>query len=68
VTPLLYRRSPWRLVRAQYSGGDASSTAWATADAERFIDEARGDDPELAKPLRIEERKLDTRGLGVEIH
>jgi hypothetical protein len=28
-------------------------------DAERFIEEIRGDDPELAKPLRIEERELE---------
>jgi hypothetical protein len=28
-------------------------------DAERFIEEIRGDDPELAKPLRVEERELD---------
>jgi hypothetical protein len=31
-------------------------------DAERFIEEVRGDDPELAKPLRIEERDLDVGG------
>ena len=28
-------------------------------DAERFIAEVRGDDPELAKPLRIEEREFE---------
>jgi hypothetical protein len=28
-------------------------------DAERFIKEARGDDPELAAKLRIEERELE---------
>jgi len=27
-------------------------------DAERFIEEVRGDEPELAKSLRIEEREL----------
>ena len=29
-------------------------------DAERFTEEARGDDPELASNLRIEERELKT--------
>jgi len=27
-------------------------------DAERFIEEIRGDEPELAMPLRIEEREF----------
>jgi hypothetical protein len=31
-------------------------------DAERFIEEVRGDDPEVAAKLRIEERELD--GVG----
>jgi hypothetical protein len=31
-------------------------------DAERFIEEVRGDDPELAAKLRIEERELETGG------
>jgi hypothetical protein len=29
-------------------------------DAERFIEGIRGDDPELAKPLRIEELRVET--------
>jgi hypothetical protein len=33
-------------------------------DAERFIEEIRGDDPDLAKPLRIEERELEAGGLN----
>jgi len=33
-------------------------------DAERFIEEARGDDPDLATKLRIEERKLEAGGLN----
>jgi hypothetical protein len=33
-------------------------------DAERFIEEVRGDDPELAKPLRIEERELEAGRAG----
>jgi hypothetical protein len=27
-----------------------------------FIEDVRGDDPELAKPLRIEERELEAGG------
>ena len=33
-------------------------------DAERFIDEVRGDDPEAAAKLRIEERELEAGGLS----
>ena len=33
-------------------------------DAERFIEEVRGDDPEVAASLRIEERELDADGLN----
>jgi hypothetical protein len=28
-------------------------------DAERFVEEVRGDEPELVKDLRIEERELE---------
>jgi hypothetical protein len=31
-------------------------------DAERFIAEVRGDDPEVAAKLRIEERELEAGG------
>jgi hypothetical protein len=31
-------------------------------DAERFIEEVRGDDPDLASYLRIEERELEAGG------
>ena len=31
-------------------------------DAECFIDEVRGDEPELAEQLRIEERELEEGG------
>jgi hypothetical protein len=31
-------------------------------DVERFVDEVRGDDLELASYLRIEERELETGG------
>ena len=33
-------------------------------DAERFIEEVRGDDPEMAAKLRIEERELEAGGLN----
>ncbi len=33
-------------------------------DAERFVEEVRGDDPELASYLRIEERELEAGGLN----
>jgi hypothetical protein len=38
--------------------GDSIDVFVRREDAERFIEEVRGDDPELAKPLRIEERHL----------
>jgi hypothetical protein len=31
-------------------------------DAERFIDEVPGDDPQIAAKLRIEERELEAEG------
>jgi hypothetical protein len=33
-------------------------------DAERFIEDVRGDEPELAAKLRIEERELETGSLN----
>jgi hypothetical protein len=42
--------------------GDAVETFVRREDAERFVDEVRGDDPELASYLRIEERELETGG------
>ena len=33
-------------------------------DAERFIEEVRGDDPELASYLRIEEPEVEAGGLN----
>jgi hypothetical protein len=44
--------------------GDAVETFVWREDAERFIDEVRGDDPELASHLRIEERELEAGGLN----
>jgi hypothetical protein len=42
--------------------GDALEVYVRREDAERFIEEVRGDEPELAKDLRIEERALETGG------
>jgi hypothetical protein len=42
--------------------GDSIDVFVRREDAERFIEEIRGDDPELAKPLRIEERELEAGG------
>jgi hypothetical protein len=39
--------------------GEAIETFIRREDAERFIEEVRGDDPELASYLRIEERELE---------
>ena len=33
-------------------------------DAERFVEEVRGDDSEVAAKLRIEERELESGGLN----
>jgi hypothetical protein len=44
--------------------GDAIDTFIRREDAERFIEAVRGDDPELASYLRIEERELETGGLN----
>jgi hypothetical protein len=41
--------------------GDAVETFIRREDAERFIEEARGNDAELASYLRIEERELEGR-------
>jgi hypothetical protein len=42
--------------------GDSVDVFVRRDDAERFIEEIRGDDPELAAWLRIEERELE--GVG----
>ena len=42
--------------------GDAIDVFLQREDAERFIEEIRGDEPELAEPLRIEERELEAGG------
>ena len=42
--------------------GDAIETFIRRKEAERIIEEVRGDDPELAAKLRIEERELEAGG------
>ena len=42
--------------------GDAFETFVRREDAERFVEEVRGDDSELASHLRIEERELEAGG------
>jgi hypothetical protein len=44
--------------------GDSLEVFIRREDAERFIEEVRGDDPELAAKLRIEERELEVGGLN----
>ena len=44
--------------------GDALEVYLCREDVECFIEEVRGDDPELAKPLRIEERELEAGGVN----
>jgi hypothetical protein len=47
---------------ADVSPGEALEVYVRREDAERFIDEIRDDEPELAESLRIEERELETGG------
>ena len=42
--------------------GDAVETFIRREDDERFVEEVRGDEPELASHLRIEERELEAGG------
>src|SRR5439155_16408256 len=44
--------------------GDALDVYLCREDVGGFIEEVRGDDPELAKPLRIEERELEAGGVN----
>jgi hypothetical protein len=43
--------------------GDSLEVFVRREDAERFIEEARSDGPEVAAKLRIEERELEAGGL-----
>jgi hypothetical protein len=44
--------------------GDAVETFIRREDAERFTEEVRRDEPDLASNLRIEERELEAGGLN----
>jgi hypothetical protein len=44
--------------------GDSVEVLLSREDAERFVEEVRGDDPDLASYLRIEDRELDAGGLN----
>ena len=44
--------------------GNSVKTLVRREDAERFIEEVRGDEPELAAKLRIERRELEAGGLN----
>jgi len=44
--------------------GDALEVYVRREDAERFVEEIRGDEPELAESLRIEERELRAGNLN----
>lgn len=48
--------------------GDVVETFVRREDAERFIEEVRGDDPDLASHLRIEERELEVGGVELEAY
>jgi hypothetical protein len=50
--------------RPDFPLGDAIETFVRREDAERFLEEVRGDDPELARQLRIVERELESGGLN----
>jgi hypothetical protein len=59
ATTLARRVSHPDTQEAEASGKSGES---ASEDTERFIEEVRGDDPELASYLRIEERELEAGG------
>jgi hypothetical protein len=42
--------------------GDSLEVFIRREDAERFIEDVRGDEPELAAKLRIEQRELEAGG------
>ena len=44
--------------------GDSLEVFIRREDAERFVAEVRGDDPEMAAKLRLEERELEAGGLN----
>jgi len=67
-TRRLPRLASWRAAAGErwerHWLGDAVETFFRREDAERFIEEVLGDDPELASYLRIKERELEAGGLN----
>jgi hypothetical protein len=53
--------SPWSSWRGVFASDDPAASV-RREDAERFVEEVRGDDPKLASYLRIEERELEAGG------
>jgi hypothetical protein len=49
---------------SEFPLGDSLEVFIRREDAERFIEEVRGDERQLAAKLRIEERELDASGLN----
>jgi hypothetical protein len=47
--------------------GDSIEMFIRREDAERFIEEVRGDDPDIASYLRIEERDLEAGALNLPL-
>jgi hypothetical protein len=44
--------------------GGLPRVSLSAGGTKRFVEEMQGDDPELARSLRIEERELDAGGLN----
>ena len=59
--PRWMRRSGGGIARRR---GAIVSAGFNAAGEKRFIEEVRGDDPELASYLRIEERELEVGGVN----
>ena len=53
-------RGSGRLALTHHPLGEFVDVFVRREDAERFIEDVRGDEPELGKDLRIEERELET--------
>jgi hypothetical protein len=67
LPPFLPRTRSLRSRIARLPLGDAIETFIRREDAERFIEEVRSDEPELATYVRIEERELEAGGLNLTI-
>jgi hypothetical protein len=56
--------STWPSRPPDFPLGDSLEVFICREDAERFIEEVRDDEPQLASYLRIEERELEAGGLN----